>query len=107
MIDYATLVMCSRLEPTWGHVPFTIVEQELEAVHSKQHNIPHDIYWNLGFGHVWEANCGAKVTAAGLMRRLGARMSCDLWIMIATLSGLATGGGIVLVGTWVLYKISG
>lgn len=72
MIDYATLVMCSKLEPTWGHVPFTIVEQELAAVHSLQHNIPHDIQWNLGFGHVWEANCGARITAMTLMRRLGA-----------------------------------
>jgi len=72
MIDYPTLIMCSKLEPTWGFVPFPMVERELEEVHYKQHSIGHDIQWNLGFGSVWEANCGARITAVSLMRRLGA-----------------------------------
>ena len=72
MSEYADLVMYSTLLPIWGHIPFSAVERALEEVHIKQHNIPHAVEWWLGPGSVWEANCGPKITAVTLMRRLGA-----------------------------------
>jgi len=73
MIDYATLVMCSKLAPTWGFVNRRETEEGLLRAHASQHNVDHQTEWNLGMGGVWEeVRCGAKITLFALMRRTGA-----------------------------------
>ncbi len=40
MSEYVDLVLYSKLLPTWGHIPFSVVERALDDVHIIQHNVP-------------------------------------------------------------------
>ena len=74
MIDYPTLMMCSRLLPLWGYIDHKVLGEALSNIHATHHpNQPsEEVRWTVTTAGMFISDCGVSVGVSRVMRELGA-----------------------------------